>query len=49
VHDNKQGSGIIEIQNKINNRPRKRLNYLTSHKVFVEKKKPEDFLVPILI
>jgi len=49
VHDNIQESDIIEVQNKINNRPRKRLNYLTPHEVFVEKKNLEDFLVQPLI
>jgi len=49
VHDNIKKSDIIEVQNKLNNRPRKRLNYLTPHEVFVEKKNPEDFLVQALI
>ena len=49
VHDNIQESDIIKIQNKLNHRPRKRLNYLTPHEVFVEKKNPEDFLVHVLI
>jgi IS30 family transposase len=38
-----------KVQNKLNNRPRKRLNYLTTYEVFVEKKKPRDFLVQALI
>lgn len=49
VHDNIEKSDIIKIQNKLNNRPRKRLNYLTPYEVFVKKKKPRDFLVQPLI
>jgi IS30 family transposase len=49
VHDNIKKSDIIEVQNKLNNRPRKRLSYLTPHEVFVKKMNPQDFLVQPLI
>ncbi|MDD2935333.1 MAG: IS30 family transposase, partial [Candidatus Pacebacteria bacterium] len=37
------------IEDKLNNRPRKRLNYLTPYEVFVLKMKPENFQVQALI
>ncbi len=49
IHDNIKLSDIETIQNKLNNRPRKSLNWLTPHEVFIEKKKPEDFQVQDLI
>ena len=49
VHDKIKKSDITYVENKLNHRPRKRLNYLTPYEVFVEKKKPEDFLVQPLI
>ena len=49
VHDNIEKKDIIKLQNKLNHRPRKRLSYLTPYEVFIEKKKPEDFLVQALI
>jgi IS30 family transposase len=49
VHDNIKKSDIIKVQNKLNNRPRKRLNYLTPYEVFVKKMNPQDFLVQPLI
>jgi len=42
-------SDIKLIENKLNHRPRKRLNYLTPYEVFVKKMKPEDFQVQALI
>jgi len=42
-------SDIKRIQNKLNNRPRKRLNYLTPHEVVVLGMKPENFQVQGLI
>lgn len=42
-------SDIELMENKLNNRPRKRLNYLTPYEVFVKKMKPEDFRVQSLI
>ncbi len=42
-------SDIKLIEDKLNNRPRKRLNYLTPHEVFVLGKKPKDFQVQSLI
>ncbi|MFH1232454.1 MAG: IS30 family transposase, partial [Patescibacteria group bacterium] len=42
-------SYIKKIEKKINNRPRKRLNYLTPYEVFVKKMKPENFHVQSLI
>jgi len=49
THDNIKKSDITYVENKLNHRPRNRLNYLTPYDVFVEKKKPEDFLVHVLI
>lgn len=49
VHGKITESNIKRIQNKLNNRPRKRLNYLTPHEVFVLKMKPENFQVQALI
>ena len=49
THDNIKLSDIKSIQNKLNNRPRKSLNWLTPHEVFIEKKKPENFQVQDLI
>jgi IS30 family transposase len=42
-------SDIKKIEDKLNNRPRKRLNYLTPYEVFVKKMKPENFQVQALI
>lgn len=42
-------SDIKEIEDKLNNRPRKRLNYLTPYEVFVLKMDPKDFRVQSLI
>ena len=42
-------SDIKEIEEKLNNRPRKRLNYLTPHEIFVKKMKPKNFQVQSLI
>ena len=42
-------SDIKLIEDKLNNRPRKRLNYLTPHEVFVLGMKPENFQVQGLI
>ena len=49
VHGKITESDIKRIQNKLNNRPRKRLNYLTPHEVFVLGMKPENFQVQALI
>ena len=40
---------IIQVEEKLNHRPRKCLGWLTPHEVFIEKKKPEDFQVQALI
>ena len=45
VHDNIKLSDIKKVQDKLNHRPRKSLNWLTPHEVFIEKKNPEDFQV----
>ena len=37
-------SDIKKVENLLNHRPRKRLNYLTPHEVFVEKKEPSKVL-----
>jgi transposase, IS30 family len=37
------------IEKKLNNRPRKRLNYLTPYEVFIKKMKPENFQVQSII
>ena len=42
-------SDIKLIEDKLNNRPRKRLNYLTPYEVFVKKMKLENFQVQSLI
>jgi len=42
-------SNIKLVEDKLNNRPRKRLNYLTPYEVFVLKMKPENFQVQALI
>ena len=42
-------SDIKLIEEKLNNRPRKRLNYLTPYEVFVKKMDPENFQVQGLI
>lgn len=49
VHGKITESDIKTIEDKLNNRPRKRLNYLTPHEVFVLKMKPENFQVQALI
>ena len=49
VHGKITESDIKLIEDKLNNRPRKRLNYLTPHEVFVKKMKPENFRVQSLI
>jgi len=49
IHGNIKLSDIKKIQNKLNHRPRKVLNWLTPHEVFIEKKKPENFQVQALI
>ena len=41
IHDNIKESDIKKIQDKLNHRPRKSLNYLTPYEVFVEGKLPE--------
>lgn len=42
-------SDIKKIEDKLNHRPRKRLNYLTPHEVFVLKMEPKNFQVQALI
>lgn len=42
IHDKILSSDIKLIERKLNNRPRKRLNYLTPHEVFNLKKNPEE-------
>lgn len=42
-------SDIKLIEDKLNNRPRKRLNYLTPYEVFVKKMNPENFHVQALV
>jgi len=37
------------MENKLNNRPRKRLNYLTPYEVFVKKMNPKNFQAQSLI
>ncbi len=49
IYDKIKQSDIKKIENKLNNRPRKRLNYLTPREVFVLKMKPENFQVQSLI
>jgi IS30 family transposase len=49
LHGKIKQSDIKLIEDKLNNRPRKRLNYLTPYEVFVLKMKPEDFQVQALI
>ena len=48
-HDKIKKSDISVIENKLNNRPRKRLNYLTPYEVFVKKMNPKNFQVQSLI
>ena len=49
VHVNIKKSYIKIVQNKLNHRPRKCLNWLTPHEVFIKKMKPQDFQVQALI
>ena len=49
LHGKITQSDIKEIEKKLNNRPRKRLNYLTPYEVFVKKMNPENFQVQALI
>lgn len=49
LHGKITESDIRIIQEKLNHRPRKRLNYLTPHEVFVLGMKPEDFQAQPLI
>jgi len=42
IHANIKLSDIRKIQDKLNHRPRKSLNWLTPYEVFIEGKKPED-------
>ena len=49
VHVNIKESYIKTVQNKLNHRPRKCLNWLTPHEVFIKKMKPQDFQVQALI
>ncbi|MBU4480401.1 hypothetical protein KKG48_03090 [Patescibacteria group bacterium] len=42
-------SAIKLIEDNLNNRPRKRLNWLTPYEVFVKKMKPRNFQVQSLI
>lgn len=49
VHGKITKSDIKLIEDKLNNRPRKRLNYLTPYEVFILKMKPENFQVQDLI
>ncbi|MBU1519258.1 IS30 family transposase, partial [Patescibacteria group bacterium] len=49
IHGKIKKSDIDEIENKLNNRPRKRLNYLTPYEVFVKKMNPKNFPVQSLI
>lgn len=49
LHGKITESDIKLIEDKLNNRPRKRLNYLTPYEVFVLKMKPENFQVQALI
>ena len=49
VHDILTTSYITELEDKLNNRPRKRLNYLTPYEVFVKGMKLDDFQVQSLI
>lgn len=49
IYDKILESDIKTIQDKLNNRPRKCLNWLTPHEVFVKKMKVEDFQVQALI
>ncbi|MBU1558110.1 IS30 family transposase, partial [Patescibacteria group bacterium] len=49
VHGKITSSDIKLIEDKLNHRPRKRLNYLTPYEVFVKKMNPENFQVQVLI
>ncbi len=49
LHGKITESDIKKIEKKLNNRPRKRLNYLTPHEVFVKKMDPKNFQVQALI
>ncbi|MBU2460758.1 IS30 family transposase, partial [Patescibacteria group bacterium] len=49
LYDKIKKSDISEMENKLNNRPRKRLNYLTPYEVFVKKMNPKNFPVQSLI
>ena len=49
VHVNIKKSYIKIVQNKLNHRPRKCLNWLTPYEVFIKKMKPQDFQVQALI
>jgi len=42
-------SDVIALEKKLNNRPRKRLNYLTPYEVFIKGMDPKDFQVQDLI
>jgi hypothetical protein len=43
LHGKIKKSDIIKLEKKLNNRPRKRLNYLTPYEVFVKKMNPKNF------
>ena len=49
VHYTITEEDIRRVEEKLNHRPRKCLNWLTPYEVFIEKKKPEDFQVQALI
>jgi IS30 family transposase len=49
LHGKIKKSDIIKLEKKLNNRPRKRLNYLTPYEVFVKKMNPKNFQVQPLI
>ncbi len=49
LHGKITQSDIKKIEEKLNNRPRKRLNYLTPYEVFVKKMDPKNFQVQGLI
>jgi len=42
IHDKIKPSDIKKIQDKLNHRPRKSLNFLTPYEVFIKGKKPKD-------
>ncbi|MBU2416937.1 hypothetical protein KKA89_03065, partial [Patescibacteria group bacterium] len=48
LYDKIKKSDISEMENKLNNRPRKRLNYLTPYEVFVKKMNPKNFQAQII-